>query len=96
MPPRHQSKLLLSDENDVKDLLKGIRFVQKLVNTSALGKIGGFLSAKNAKCSYKFDTDKFWEWYIRHATWSLSPLRWNMQDGLRWRMRWLWWTQGCG
>lgn len=71
MPPAIKASYL-SDENDVKDLLKGIRFVQKLVNTSALGKIGGFLSAKNAKCSYKFDTDKFWEWYIRHATWSLS------------------------
>ena len=71
MPPTINSRYL-SDDSDVKTLLKGIRFVQKLVNTSTLGKIGGFLSVRNAKCSYDFDTDKFWEWYIRHATWSLS------------------------
>ena len=71
MPPTINSRYL-TDDNDVKTLLKGIRFVQKLVNTSALGKIGGFLSVRNAKCSYAFDTDRFWEWYIRRATWSLS------------------------
>ena len=71
MPPTIHSRYL-TDDSDVKTLLNGIRFVQKLMNTSAMGKIGGYPSVKNAKCSYAYDTDRFWEWYIRHATWSLS------------------------
>jgi choline dehydrogenase len=61
----------LTKNQDVDGLLKGIRKVEEIVQTSALKKIGGFPSLKNAKSPYPFGTDKFWEWYIRHATWTL-------------------------
>ena len=62
----------LSDQEDVAVLLKGVRWVEEIVNTSAFKEIGGFPSFRNTKCSYKFGTDMFWEWYIRRGTWTQS------------------------
>ena len=62
----------LSDQSDVVTLLRGIRFVQKLVTTASLGKLKGEIALHKAKSSYAFDSDEFWEWFIRRTTWTLS------------------------
>ena len=61
----------LSHPDDVKTLLKGIRLVQRLVNTTAFDGIRGRLLAQNAVSPHPYDTDRFWEWYIRQSTLSL-------------------------
>jgi choline dehydrogenase len=61
----------LSHPDDIETLLKGVRYVQKLVNTSAFNGIRGRLVAQNAASPYPYDTDKFWRWYIQHSTLTL-------------------------
>ena len=61
----------LSHSDDIETLLRGIRFVQKLVNTSAFDKIRGRLLVENAASPYEYDTDKFWWWYIQQSTLTL-------------------------
>ena len=58
----------LSHPDDVDKLLKGIRLVQRLVNTSSFDGIRGRLLAANAVSPHPYDTDKFWQWYIRQST----------------------------
>ena len=52
-------------------LLKGIRLVQRLVNTSSFDGIRGRLLAANAVSPHPYDTDKFWQWYVRQSTMTL-------------------------
>ena len=61
----------LAHLDDIETLLKGVRYVQKLVNTSAFNGIRGRLVAQNAASPYTYDTDKFWRWYIQHSTLTL-------------------------
>ena len=61
----------LSHPHDVDTLLKGIRLVQRLVNTSAFDGLHGRLLVQNAASPHPYDSDKFWEWYIRQSTLSL-------------------------
>ena len=61
----------LSNPQDIDTLLKGIRLVQRLVNTSAFDSIRGRLLAENAASPHPYDTDKFWQWYIQQSTLSL-------------------------
>ena len=56
---------------DIETLLKGIRLVQKLVNTSAFHSIHGRLLAENAASPYTYNSDKFWRWYIQQSTMTL-------------------------
>ena len=58
----------LNDTNDVEVLLKGIRYVQKILNTKAFGAYKGRTPIEQATSPYKYDTDDFWRWYIRHTT----------------------------
>ena len=61
----------LSHPDDIDTLLKGIRLVQKLVNTSAFDGVRGRLLVEKAASPYKYDTDKFWWWYIQQSTLTL-------------------------
>ena len=61
----------LSHSDDIETLLRGIRFVQKLINTSAFDNIRGHLLVENAASPYEYDTDKFWLWYIQQSTLTL-------------------------
>ena len=61
----------LSHPHDVETLLKGIRLVQRLVNTSTFDGLHGRLLVQNAVSPHPHDSDKFWEWYIRQSTLSL-------------------------
>ena len=61
----------LSHPHDVETLLKGIRLVQRLVNTSAFDGLHGRLLVQNTASPHPYDSDKFWEWYIRQSTLSL-------------------------
>ena len=61
----------LGHSDDIETLLKGVRYVQKLVNTSAFNGVRGRLLVENAASPYPYDTDKFWRWYIRQSTLTL-------------------------
>ena len=61
----------LGHPDDIETLLKGVRYVQKLVNTSAFDAIRGRLLVENAASPYPYDTDKFWRWYIQQSTMTL-------------------------
>lgn len=61
----------LGHPDDVETLLKGVRLVQRLVNTTAFDGIRGRLLVENAASPYPYDTDKFWRWYIRQSTLTL-------------------------
>ena len=54
----------LEHPDDMEVLLKGIRTVQKLVNSSAFDGLRGKLLCEEARGPYQFDTDQFWQWYI--------------------------------
>lgn len=58
----------LDDPYDVEVLLRGIRIIQKLVNTSAFDGFRGKCLAEEAKGPYPYDTDQFWRWYARQLT----------------------------
>ncbi|VEN47588.1 unnamed protein product [Callosobruchus maculatus] len=60
----------LSHKEDVDLLVKGIRFVQKLIATREMQKIGARLNTNVFPgCeSEEFDTYSYWECYVRHMT----------------------------
>lgn len=70
-PPSIYSNYLDSKE-DVSTLIRGIRLVQKLMNTTSLSHYNATSSLRDAKCSFDHDTDEFWEWYIKLLTWTMS------------------------
>ena len=60
----------LSHPDDVTVILKGLRILQKLANTSAfdmLNSRGAKPAVVNATSPYPYDSDEFWEWFIRHC-----------------------------
>ena len=61
----------LEHPDDVEAILKGIRVVQRLVNSTAFEGMHSRLLAMNAASPYSFDTDNFWRWYIRQSTLTL-------------------------
>ena len=61
----------LEHPDDIKVLLRGIRTVQKLVDTTAFRSVHSRLLAINAVSPYPYDSDKFWQWYIRQSTTTL-------------------------
>ena len=58
----------LQESYDVDVLLKGIRAVQRLLKTKAMGPYKGETPTEKATTSYAYDSDGFWRWYISHAT----------------------------
>ena len=58
----------LEESHDVEVLLRGMRMVQKLLNTSAMHPFKGEVLSKHATSPHPYDSDRFWRWYIRHAT----------------------------
>ena len=58
----------LETKEDISTLLRGIRLVQKIVNTTSLSQYNAKEPLADAKCSFEYDTDEFWEWYINLLT----------------------------
>ncbi|KAL0280519.1 UNVERIFIED_CONTAM: hypothetical protein PYX00_001788 [Menopon gallinae] len=60
----------LSDQDDVKTLIRGIRLVQRLVNTKAMNEFGArFNNITLPGCEkLHFDSDDYWDCYVRHLT----------------------------
>nr|XP_018896597.1 PREDICTED: glucose dehydrogenase [FAD, quinone]-like [Bemisia tabaci] len=60
----------LQDPDDMRLLVKGIRFVERMVNTTSLRSTGSRIVPYTIKgCEkYPFDSDGFWECAIRHDT----------------------------
>ena len=58
----------LTDKDDIDTLIRGIRIVEKLIETKAYSSIGvSFNSTKLEVCSeHKFRSDAYWECYIRY------------------------------
>ena len=58
----------LEEKDDIELLIRGIRIVEKLMQTDAYKNIGvNFNSTNMAACSeFKFRSDEYWECYIRH------------------------------
>ena len=61
----------LNGTHDVEVLLKGIRHVQRLIETKSFKSYRGRTPSKDATSPYQYDSDDFWRWYIRHATLTL-------------------------
>ncbi|XP_065907071.1 alcohol dehydrogenase [acceptor]-like isoform X2 [Dysidea avara] len=56
----------IEDPDDIKGVIKGIRIANELVRASeALHKGLIEFVGENAKLPYKYDSDEFWEWFIR-------------------------------
>ena len=53
---------------DVEVLVKGIRYAQKLLNTTAFQPYHGVIPSAEASSPYLYDSDDFWRWYVRHPT----------------------------
>ena len=70
-PPSINTNYLDSSE-DIATLIRGIRLVQKMMNTTSLSRYNAKSSLRDAKCSFVYDSDEFWEWYIRLLTWTMS------------------------
>ena len=58
----------LNDTYDIEVLLKGIRYVQKLIKTKAFQPYRGRTPTEEAMSPYPYDSDDFWRWYIKYAT----------------------------
>ncbi|CAH1972274.1 unnamed protein product [Acanthoscelides obtectus] len=60
----------LSRKEDVDLLVKGVRYIQRLIATKTMHKFGArFNSIIFPGCeSHEFDTDSYWECYVRHMT----------------------------
>ena len=56
------------DPIDIEILVKGIRHAQKLLNTNGFRPYSGLVPSIDASSPYKFDSDDFWRWYVRHPT----------------------------
>ena len=65
--PPHISPNYLQDPEDVEVLLKSVRFVQKLLNTSVYSNISIHCPILDARSPYPTDSDDFWRWYIRQT-----------------------------
>jgi choline dehydrogenase len=63
----------LSDVEDVKKLISGIRIIQQIINTSEMQKFGAEINPKSFPgCeNIIFDSYDYWECYIRHVTLSI-------------------------
>ena len=70
-PPSINTNYLDSKE-DITTLIRGIRLVQKMMNTTSLSHYNAKSSLRDAKCSFVYDSDEFWEWYIRLLTCTMS------------------------
>ena len=57
----------LDHPDDVEILLRGIRFVQKMMNTTAFRSLKGQCLSELATSSHPYDSDNFWRWYIRQT-----------------------------
>lgn len=57
----------LHRDQDAKTLLRGIRFVQDLLKTNALQQFNAWIP-RNDTNTFTYDSDRYWIWYIRHAT----------------------------
>ncbi|KAG5669339.1 hypothetical protein PVAND_017227 [Polypedilum vanderplanki] len=57
-------------KNDIKIMIKAIRIIQKLIETSIMKEIGAELIPKSLPgCeNFKFNSDDYWECYVRHLT----------------------------
>ena len=62
----------LDSKEDIATLIRGIRLVQKLMNTTSLSQYNAKSSFRNAKCSFDYDSDEFWEWYVKLLTWTMG------------------------
>ncbi|XP_030745091.1 glucose dehydrogenase [FAD, quinone]-like isoform X2 [Sitophilus oryzae] len=60
----------LTDPQDVETLIKGIKFIKELVESDELKSIGAQFNYKPFPgCElYQFNSDKYWECYVRHLT----------------------------
>ena len=61
----------LTHPDDIQVLLRGIRAVQTIVNTSAFeypNSRGAHCLCENAPTPYPYDSDQFWLWYIQKIT----------------------------
>ena len=58
----------LADPNDVEVLLKGIRAIQKIINSMVYSNMSLECPALDARSTYKPDSDDFWKWYIRQVS----------------------------
>ncbi|KAK0084193.1 hypothetical protein PV326_006373 [Microctonus aethiopoides] len=60
----------LFNKDDVSTLIKGIRFVEEIVNTDAMKALGASIYTKHFPgCeNFIFGSTKYWECYIRHLT----------------------------
>lgn len=58
----------LAEKEDIEVLLRGIRVIQKLLNTTSLQQFKGRVPTVEATSSYTYDSDNFWRWYIPHVT----------------------------
>ena len=70
-PPSINTKYLDSKE-DIATLIQGVRLVQKIMNTTSLSRYDAKSSLRDAKCSFDYDSDEFWEWYITLLTWTTN------------------------
>lgn len=60
----------LSEPDDVKKLISGIRIIEKLIETSSMQKLGAEINPKHFPgCErFFFDSHEYWECYIRQLT----------------------------
>lgn len=60
----------LSNIDDVKKLITGIRIIEKIVETPAMRKFGAEINPKSFPGCAKFfaDSNEYWECYVRHMT----------------------------
>ncbi|XP_077990212.1 glucose dehydrogenase [FAD, quinone]-like [Glandiceps talaboti] len=59
----------LEDQDDVETIIRGIRFIQKLVSTKAMKDAGITMEYyKFDNCDHELDSDGYWEHVIRHIT----------------------------
>ncbi|KAG8222501.1 hypothetical protein J437_LFUL009604, partial [Ladona fulva] len=68
-PPKIDPKYL-SHPDDVKILVEGLQFVEKLVKTESMRKLGAYMNDKAFPgCEeYEFGSVSYWECYVRHLT----------------------------
>ncbi|CAH0751088.1 unnamed protein product [Diatraea saccharalis] len=68
-PPLIDPKYLSHDE-DVKTLIKGLKLVQRFLNTKAMEKVGAFINPQHYPgCkSHTIFSDSYWDCYVRHLT----------------------------